>query len=186
MQTQGRCKGCKNYLTVPPGRPCPVCYKVNKPNKKVRQHVVPHILNYIDRKANNYYSGLHGQPLQTPAYAGYSAPPPQAVLPGYGYGYNNGYISPPPQALPTPTAYGNGYDRPNPQMYQQSPPVHEKRRAVLCGVTYKGHPKALDASINNVRSMHQLLVKLGFPNASIRVLTGFQSFSSLDLSCLKI
>ncbi|KAJ9538064.1 hypothetical protein OSB04_030797 [Centaurea solstitialis] len=178
MQVQGRCKGCKNYLTVPPGRPCSVCYKVNKPNKKVGHYVVPQILNYIDRKANNYYNGLPGQPLQTPAYAGYSAPPLQAAQPAYGYSYNNGYVSPsppppPPQALPTPTVYGNGYVRPNPQqMYQQLPPVHENRKAVLCGVTYKGHPKALEASVNNVRSMNQLLLKLGFPNASIRVLTG--------------
>ncbi|KAI3715830.1 hypothetical protein L6452_22818 [Arctium lappa] len=194
METQGRCKGCKNYLTVPAGRPCPICYKVSKPNKKASHYVVPQILQYIDRKANrvssnNYYNGLYGQPLQTPAYGGYYAPPPQAPSPAYGYGYyspqsqvssfpvySNGYSSPiPPHALSPPTVYSNGYDRPKPQMYQQSPQVHEKKRAVLCGVTYKGHIKTLDASINNVRSMNQLLVKLGFPNASIRILTEEES-----------
>lgn len=187
METQGRCKGCKNYLTVPPGRPCPICHKVNKSNRKAINHVLPQILHYMDRQANrassnNYYNGgFYGQPLQTPAYTGYSAPPP----PAYGYGryyslqsqvssspavYSNGYSSPTP-----PTVYSNGYDRPKPQMYQESPQVHDKKRAVLCGVTYKGHIKALDASINNVRSMHQLLVKLGFPNASIRILTEEES-----------
>lgn len=50
---------------------------------------------------------------------------------------------------------------------------HGRKRAVLCGITYNGHKKKLEASVNNVRSIHRLLVnKLGFPNASIRILTG--------------
>nr|XP_043626951.1 metacaspase-3-like [Erigeron canadensis] len=168
MENPVRCKGCKNYLTVPPGQPCSICYKVNKPNKKAHR-IVPQILQYIDGYANrpasnNYSNAPYGQPTQTaPAYGGYYAPPV------YGPGYYSQH--PPPQALSSPAAYGNGYNN----YYQQSPQVHEKKRAVLCGVTYKGHRKTLPASINNVRSMHQFLVKLGFQNASIRILTEEES-----------
>ncbi|KAJ9561282.1 hypothetical protein OSB04_006442 [Centaurea solstitialis] len=50
--------------------------------------------------------------------------------------------------------------------------VHGRKRAVLCGVTYNNHKKKLEASVTNVKSMQQLLVnKLGFPNASILILT---------------
>ncbi|KAI3789038.1 hypothetical protein L2E82_01825 [Cichorium intybus] len=189
METQQLCKGCYNYITVAPGRPCPICYTVTKPNKKTSHRVVPKILHFIDGYANrpsnnnyyNQYNGVQGQPLQRPAYGAYYAPP------AYGPGYNSpssspttytgGYGTPQPQP---PAVYGNRYGYPEPQTwspsmhnnyFQQSTPVHEKKKAVLCGVTYKGHPKTLAASINNVKSMHQLLVKLGFPNSSIRILT---------------
>ncbi|GJU96107.1 hypothetical protein Tco_1320863 [Tanacetum coccineum] len=47
-----------------------------------------------------------------------------------------------------------------------------RKKAVLCGVTYNGHRKKLEASVHNVRSMQRLLVnKLGFPNDSILILT---------------
>nr|GEV60152.1 hypothetical protein [Tanacetum cinerariifolium] len=172
-----RCKGCKNYLTVPIGQPCSFCYKVNKPKKTNR--IFPQLLQYIDDYANrpsnnNYYNGSYGPPLQTqPSYGGYYAPPP-VYGPGY-YSpqqqppvYSDDYYRPPPQAVSPPIAYANGY---NSNFYQQPSMVHEKKRAVLCGVTYRGHKKTLPASVNNVRSMHQLLLKLGFPNSSIRILT---------------
>nr|GEV63981.1 hypothetical protein [Tanacetum cinerariifolium] len=181
-----RCKGCKNYLTVTPSQPCSVCYKVSKPKKKNNHQVLPQLPQYTNGyvnqpSSNNYYNGSYGQqPTQTPpAYGGYYAPPPV-----YGVGYyspqprpqpsvySNGYNRPPPQAVSPPIVYGNGY---NNNSNQQPTNVHEKKKAVLCGVTYKGHKQTLPASVNNVRSMHQLLVKLGFPNASIRILTGHGS-----------
>ncbi|KAI3770198.1 hypothetical protein L6452_01323 [Arctium lappa] len=62
------------------------------------------------------------------------------------------------------------------RIQHQTPQVHGKKRAVLCGVTYNGHKKKLEASVHNVRSMQQLLVnKLGFPNASILILTEEES-----------
>ncbi|XP_023745827.1 metacaspase-1 isoform X2 [Lactuca sativa] len=58
----------------------------------------------------------------------------------------------------------------------QTPLVQKRKKAVLCGVTYKGHSKKLEASVHNVRSMQQLLVnKLGFLNDSILVLTEEES-----------
>ncbi|KAI7741300.1 hypothetical protein M8C21_009367 [Ambrosia artemisiifolia] len=58
----------------------------------------------------------------------------------------------------------------------RQPSSYGRKRAVLCGITYYGHRKKLDASVHNVRSMHHLLInKLGFPNASILVLTEEES-----------
>ncbi|KAK4739762.1 hypothetical protein R3W88_003459 [Solanum pinnatisectum] len=61
----------------------------------------------------------------------------------------------------------------SPQINNIRPPaVHGRKRAVLCGITYRGHPKSLKGSINDVLSMRYFLVeKLGFPNASVVVLT---------------
>ncbi|XP_071725672.1 metacaspase-1-like [Rutidosis leptorrhynchoides] len=57
-----------------------------------------------------------------------------------------------------------------------SPQVLGRKRAVLCGVTYNGHRKKLEASVHNVRSMRQLLInKLSFPPSSILVLTEEES-----------
>ncbi|KAI3675849.1 hypothetical protein L1987_85445 [Smallanthus sonchifolius] len=57
-----------------------------------------------------------------------------------------------------------------------APQNRGRKRAVLCGITYKGHKKKLEASVHNVKSMQQLLVnKLGFPNASIVILTEEES-----------
>nr|GMD92823.1 metacaspase-3-like [Ipomoea batatas] len=56
----------------------------------------------------------------------------------------------------------------------QPPPlsVHGRRRAVLCGVSYRNHKKSLAGSVNDVVAMRNLLVKrLGFPYASVVVLT---------------
>ncbi|CAI9765372.1 unnamed protein product [Fraxinus pennsylvanica] len=56
---------------------------------------------------------------------------------------------------------------------QVSPsPAHGKKRAILCGITYKGHQKSLKGGINDVLSMRNLLIKrLGFPSSSILLLT---------------
>ncbi|KAL0365154.1 UNVERIFIED_CONTAM: Metacaspase-1 [Sesamum angustifolium] len=39
------------------------------------------------------------------------------------------------------------------------PPAHGRKRAVLCGITYKGHKQSLDGSINDVLFMKKLLVE---------------------------
>ncbi|XP_011087895.1 metacaspase-1 isoform X3 [Sesamum indicum] len=60
------------------------------------------------------------------------------------------------------------------------PPAHGRKRAVLCGITYKGHKQSLDGSINDVLFMKKLLVeRFGFPNSSILVLTEEEDFSRI-------
>lgn len=70
----------------------------------------------------------------------------------------------------------NGYPRCM-QSYQMPmqvlpPTFHGRKRAVLCGVSYKGHPKSLKGSVNDVLCMKYFLVeRMGFPNSSVIVLT---------------
>ncbi|XP_027106256.1 metacaspase-3 [Coffea arabica] len=70
----------------------------------------------------------------------------------------------------------NGYPR-YMQSYQMPmqvlpPTFHGRKRAVLCGVSYKGHPKSLKGSVNDVLCMKYFLVeRMGFPNSSVIVLT---------------
>ncbi|EPS63992.1 hypothetical protein M569_10790, partial [Genlisea aurea] len=53
-----------------------------------------------------------------------------------------------------------------------APPVHGRKRALLCGISYKDLPQSLKGSINDVLSMKRLLVeRFGFPTSSIIVLT---------------
>ncbi|XP_042061994.1 metacaspase-1-like isoform X2 [Salvia splendens] len=57
---------------------------------------------------------------------------------------------------------------------QLSPPSHAygRKRALLCGITYKGHRQSLRGSVNDIMSMKRLLLqKFRFPLSSILVLT---------------
>lgn len=89
-------------------------------------------------------------------------------MPSNTYATNAGYA-----------AYGRSYQPVNmgrvyqvqPQPY--APPAHGCKRAVLCGITYKGHRQSLNGSINDVLCMKKLLVeRFRFPISSILVLTG--------------
>ncbi|KAK9060301.1 hypothetical protein SSX86_021005 [Deinandra increscens subsp. villosa] len=152
----------------------------------------PYVAAYGQQPA---YTGYSAPPVYGPGYYSPQQQQPSVYNDGYyspqqqqpsvynnGYyspqqpsGYTDGYNSPPPPPLPQAVspvgAYGSGSVYNN-QHYQ---PVHERKRAVLCGVTYKGHKKTLTASVNNVKNMCSLLLKLGFPNASIHILTEDES-----------
>lgn len=63
----------------------------------------------------------------------------------------------------------------------QAPPAHGRKRAVLCGITYKGHKQSLDGCINDVMCMRKLLVeRFRFPVSSILVLTGTDCSSQIS------
>ncbi|KAL6517635.1 hypothetical protein OROMI_033336 [Orobanche minor] len=63
---------------------------------------------------------------------------------------------------------------------QHGPRAHGRKRAFLCGITYKGHSKSLNGSINDVCYMKKLLVeRFGFPGSSILVLTEDGDFSHI-------
>ncbi|KAL8521120.1 hypothetical protein ACS0TY_011604 [Phlomoides rotata] len=64
------------------------------------------------------------------------------------------------------------------QLQPYAPPTHGRKRAVLCGITYKGHKQSLNGSINDVLYMKKLLVeRCGFPISSILVLTEEEDYS---------
>ncbi|KAK3002143.1 hypothetical protein RJ639_022324, partial [Escallonia herrerae] len=69
---------------------------------------------------------------------------------------------------PTAGVVGYGY---YPPQTPPPPPVYGRKRAVLCGVSYRGQQKSLNGSVNDVMSMKSFLVRRGFPHASILVLT---------------
>ncbi|CAA0838151.1 Metacaspase-3 [Striga hermonthica] len=57
-----------------------------------------------------------------------------------------------------------------PQLTQ--PPQYGRKRALLCGITYKGHSRSLKGSVNDVLYMKNLLLHtFAFPSSSILVLT---------------
>lgn len=182
------------YLMVSPDGQavCPVCRTASRVKRRIKSYFVPEMSQYH----NNYVNGVSNQYNH-----GYSNGYSSQYDDGYAYGissqYDNGYangissysyedpfqpLQTPPQVL-APSMYNSSYRpthmppfRPHGNGYHQqplpSPQAHQRRRAVLCGVTYKSHKQPLDASINNVRHMQRFLVgKVGFPEASVLVLT---------------
>ncbi|KAG8368668.1 hypothetical protein BUALT_Bualt15G0069700 [Buddleja alternifolia] len=73
-----------------------------------------------------------------------------------------------------PSPVNGGAYQVQPQPYP--PPAYGHKRAVLCGITYKGSPQSLNGSINDVVIMRALLVeRFGFPSSAILMLTGIDS-----------
>ncbi|KAL3538656.1 hypothetical protein ACH5RR_002022 [Cinchona calisaya] len=93
---------------------------------------------------------------------------------GYFYPQVNGNFYSPPNNV-----YNNGISIADyPHSYRMPiqvithPVAHGQKRAVLCGVSYKGHQKSLKGSVNDVSCMKYFLVeRMGFPSASVIVLT---------------
>jgi hypothetical protein len=53
------------------------------------------------------------------------------------------------------------------------PETHPRKRAVLCGVTYRNRKFRLKGTVNDVKSMRELLIKhFDYSQECIRVLTG--------------
>ncbi|KAF5733345.1 metacaspase-1-like isoform X1 [Tripterygium wilfordii] len=76
----------------------------------------------------------------------------------YHYGYGNYYRPSPPPPPPRPAL--------------TPPPAHGRKRAVLCGVSYRQKSYRLKGTVNDVKCMRYFLVdKFGFPGDSILMLT---------------
>lgn len=62
------------------------------------------------------------------------------------------------------------------------PNAHGRKRAVICGISYKNSRHELKGCINDAKCMRYLLVnKFGFPEDSILMLTGKRYFNFLKL-----
>lgn len=67
----------------------------------------------------------------------------------------------------------NNYYIDQPRPAWAPPPVYGRKKALLCGVTYNDTNYMLTGSINDVKSMWFLLVRmLGFPSDCVVILTG--------------
>ncbi|KAL0384461.1 UNVERIFIED_CONTAM: Metacaspase-1 [Sesamum radiatum] len=130
---------------------CPACNRVTKFQSNGNGYRPPVANGNINFISNN-------QHVANPSYAVYVRPQ-QPVNVGRVYPGQLQVRAPPGQVRAPPAQL-------------RVPPAHGRKRAVLCGITYKGHKQSLDGSINDVLFMKKLLVeRFGFPNSSILVLT---------------
>lgn len=66
---------------------------------------------------------------------------------------------------------------PPPKLLEPLPSPFGKKRAVICGLDYKGKSYSLEGCISDAKSMRTFLVKqMGFPIDSILMLTGSSFF----------
>ncbi|OWM63606.1 hypothetical protein CDL15_Pgr008149 [Punica granatum] len=89
--------------------------------------------------------------------------------------------NPDPPSVDTPKPDPQNPDQPNrsynfgppaPPQPLSPPPAHGRKRAVLCGVSYRGKQHMLKGSVNDVKNMRFFLTnRMGFPSGSILVLT---------------
>ncbi|KAL3843760.1 hypothetical protein ACJIZ3_001163 [Penstemon smallii] len=92
------------------------------------------------------------------------------------YAPNPGYVAQNRPYLP-PNA-GNIANQVQPQL--RPPASHGCKRAVLCGINYKGHKQSLNGSINDVLCMRSLLVeRFKFPTSSILLLTEEEDYDHI-------
>ena len=81
---------------------------------------------------------------------------------------------PPPPTVPSP--YNQAPQFPSP--YNQAPPgqppsAHGRKRAVICGISYRNSRNELKGCINDAKCMKFMLInKFKFPESSIIMLTG--------------
>lgn len=137
-----------------------------------------------------YTNGYHQQPSQTlPHVPSPHVSPPRVDSNGY---YQQPFRTPPQASLQSavqevspPQARANSYHQqasqqsprissPHVQISPQvsNPPKYGRKRAVICGVSYRGQKSSLDGSINDAISMKDFLVRsMRFPDSSIILLT---------------
>ncbi|KAK2663300.1 hypothetical protein Ddye_001874 [Dipteronia dyeriana] len=181
MATRGeRCSGCGRQLAIPTRAQfirCGVCQAVTRVRPfdhwgqaydfKIR----PTSGGYIN--PSNMPRPVNNRPIGRPNYnngfnnplrpAQYNEPVPLHPNP-----YNEQPLCPAQFAEPTPAQYIER--QPSPAL--ASPPVHGRKRALLCGVNYRQKSYRLKGSINDVKCMKYLLVeRLGFPIDCILMLT---------------
>ena len=106
-------------------------------------------------------------------------PPPPPPPPPQGFysstHQHQPYYPPPPQPFTAPSPYNHAPRGP-------PPAVHGRKRAVICGISYRNSRHELKGCINDAKCMKYLLVnKFNFPESSILMLTG-TLFLIFDLS----
>lgn len=80
---------------------------------------------------------------------------------------------PPPSPAPAPSPYNHAPTG-------QPPSVHGRKRAVICGISYKNSRHELKGCVNDAKCMKYLLInRFKFPQSSIVTLTGTNFVQSL-------
>lgn len=96
-----------------------------------------------------------------------SLPPPLPTQP-YATSSNHHYAPPQPHPPPpVPSPYNQA------SFVGQTPSVNVRKKAVICGISYKRTKHELKGCINDAKCMKYLLInKFKFPESSILMLTG--------------
>lgn len=98
---------------------------------------------------------------------------PRAVVPSPSHHAGPPATSPHSHAPPPPSPYSQA-------PLVSSPSVHGRKRAVICGISYKFSRHELKGCINDAKCMRYLLInKFQFPSESIIMLTGIFSIPIL-------
>ena len=100
-----------------------------------------------------------------------------------------------PRSVPPPSSYQAPPPAPSP--YNHAPPgppahPHGRKRAVICGISYRHSRHELKGCLNDAKCMRYLLInKFRFPEDSILMLTGifaqlslYLCSSSRDIQCI--
>ncbi|KAL5787701.1 hypothetical protein ACOSP7_004650 [Xanthoceras sorbifolium] len=156
MASRGeRCSGCGRQLVIPSGAKfirCGTCQTVTRvrPFERWGPAYDSNIRPAAGGFMNSNRPGLvNNRPIVPPKYN------------------NNGFNNP-----PRPAQYAEPPLRPA----LPPPPVHGRKRALLCGVNYHQKSYRLKGSVNDVKCMKYLLVeRLGFPIDCILTLTDEES-----------
>uniref|UniRef100_A0A7N0UDY6 Uncharacterized protein n=1 Tax=Kalanchoe fedtschenkoi TaxID=63787 RepID=A0A7N0UDY6_KALFE len=146
-----RCSGCMVQLKVPLDARtirCSVCYSITR---------VPRdpLLDHVEDSINQSWGFFKGLVTNVSAAVAASLNPSPGAH-QYGYGYGHGSHLPPVRPHPTHVPVS----------------VIGRRRAVLCGVSYRGTTHSLERSVSDVRCMNYFLLHtLGLRDDSILILT---------------
>ena len=85
---------------------------------------------------------------------------------GHNYHHHHHHHAPPPSAAVAPSPYNHAPGG-------APPSAHGRKRALICGVSYKNTRHELKGCINDAKCMKYLLInKFKFPESSILMLTG--------------
>ncbi|TQD78068.1 hypothetical protein C1H46_036381 [Malus baccata] len=147
-----RCNGCGVQLVVPPKAQiirCSVCQGVTHVNRTSINPYIQASHDSINQAADLFKS------LMTTVITTVSST-------STGHPFNHQYHYQPPQpSVPKPL---------------MPPSQHGRKRAVLCGISYRGRSYKLKGTVNDVQCMRYFLVdRLGFPNDSILMLTEYET-----------
>lgn len=147
-----RCSGCGVQLLVPPEAQtirCAVCQAITRVQS---YDPVAQARESINNTATRFTTGLINMVSSN-----------ISTMTGTGNSY----------PVAGTCVYGYYYPQPPPRPVLPIPSLHGRKRALLCGISYRGQSYKIKGSINDVNCMRYFLVeKMGFPNDSILMLTG--------------
>ncbi|PON55909.1 Zinc finger, LSD1-type domain containing protein [Parasponia andersonii] len=161
-----RCNRCEAQLLVPIEAQmvkCPLCQSITKitPNANFNNSLIQAGHDSVQNAAARFKSVVNTVMAVNPGFGNYSFPVGGGSNPCYSYYPQQAVVAVP---------------RPRPGVDLVPPTAYGRKRAVVCGVSYRGQKRNVKGSVNDVNCMRYFLVeKMGFPVDSILVLTEYET-----------